>query len=301
MTYQIQCRTNNGSSLIKKAIIYPAIGLGLIGAIVTHEGLQPSDNLTRNLRNPVTVCLNMPDYAGREFIRQYRKEIIEYSKRYKVPSEFVATFLLSENYTRQRYQDWKDKLATGSRARIWDTYFAGLFGKISKTLGPTDPSLGPAQIKVSTAMSLDEKFEEGKKTRDKLENLLQDPVINIAYLAKNTSDLIHRDNRLLNATVQEIFNNPHAIAVIGSEYVRGGTSNPLSNSKPNVEGLSYAALMAITDFKELLGQGATITEIQQKGIGAYVKKQMKINPELRKRIKVPNPKKVSDYYSKLPC
>lgn len=304
MSAQNQAKNYNLFSTIKNTIIGLGVGVGILSGVAGfHQSIQPSDNISRYLRSPIGICLNMPDYAAREFVRQYRKEIIDYAKRYNMPPEMSVAIFLSENYDRKKVEDWKDWLAAGKTAKVWDTLFAR-FGKvISKRLGPTDPSLGPGQVKVSTAIKLDEKFGEARKNRDELESLLQNPSVNIEYVTKNLSELTYRKNRLGSGSQRDILNNPHLIAIVGSEHVIGGKERPLNNSQPSPEGLSYAILLTETDFKDLLGNDSIITKGQQAEIKEYVDGYLSANgmPKLKIEALKKIRKDSKDFYRELPC
>ena len=282
--------------------IAPAIaGLGFIaGLIGVNRSIQPSYNLSMHLRDPVGICLQMPDYTAREFIRQYKKEIVEASRKYDVPPELVAPVFLSENFDRRRFEDWKDWLATGKTAKFWDTSIVSWAQQLSRYFRPTNPSLGPGQIQVRTAQSLDRKFNEPVKTREELEVLLQQPIANIEYVAKSIAELLHRSNRLGNS---HAYFDPHLVSIIGTEYVKGSTQTPLEKAQPRMEGLSYAVLLSETDIQKLLKINDGIKETQRQAIRKYVEGKIAKDEKSRAKIEriIKTRKGAENYYSKLPC
>ena len=277
-----------------KVYLARLLGATLVaGAIGLYVGNQPSDNLTKHLKNPDEICLGMPDYAGRQFIRQYAENIVRHSKKYNVPPELVAAPFLSENSERQKYEDWKDRLATGDTAKIWDSYGARIGKLINNKLGYTNPSLGPGQVQVKTAMHLGKKFGKEQSTREDLEKKLLDPDTNIEYTAMAIADIIqrHRDSGKL--LKENIFDNPGIITDIAFEYVGLTKKDPSQDTKEDDRELGFNKkvgyrklrsnifFVAETDFRDLLGSDATITNKQQEAIATYIKGYIQKDPLLK--------------------
>ena len=224
-------------------------GLALGASLLAFHA--QSNNLPRYLPNQTQVISTDPDYYGKQFVSRFKDNILEYARKYDVPPEMIVAVLLSENYQRPKIEDIKDGVATSFIGDIFHS----------------NPSLGPGQVNINTASDLDKKFGREERNRNQLEEALLDPHTNIEYVTMYLSELMRRQNRLPQSNVLD---DPHLIAVIGSEYSMGPTQTSLEEARPSIEGQSFALSIAQTDFEEL-GKGFTITEQQRKSIEDYLK------------------------------
>lgn len=246
----------------------PKVVLGVFASIIggfTYL-LSPSDNLEKHLREEPKE--NAPQWDNsdviaadaREFIKEYAPVIVAAGKKYDVPAEFIAGAIVHENAGRTKLDDVKDALAF-------------------------DPSLGPGQITVSTAVAVGSHYGIKKKREELVFVLEEDPIENIEYIAMTFADGMHRPNRISqDETGVEILllSNPYLISVLTTEYIRGPTETSLygGNSsrdfaRPSDEGLQFACDIANVPSITLLGKvPERITVEQQNALRKYAKEEL---------------------------
>ncbi len=176
------------------------VGTGL-GVLVGYGTLMsiPSNNLSRHLEEAHRTNVGMGD-TNIEFLLEFKNTILQEAREHRIPAAYLAAVLLEENYDRPRWEDVKENVAT--------------------VLG-YDTTLGPGQVKISTAVKLD--CDELAITRDRQEIIdrLRDPYINIKYVARF---LAHRKAHTANARGLDnegFLHNPKQMVLVGSQYVNG--------------------------------------------------------------------------------
>ena len=239
---------------------------------LAYSSTRGSDNLSRHLDNQPVLDTTIPKSQRFplqsyqeivQFVRQYQDQIIQSSRDYKnVSPEMIVAVLIDHNYLRMRDNDWKDIIGTNAVGRIF-----------------LDPSLGPGQVKVNTAASLDKLAGIGPKDRVELERALQNPDTNIDYIARTLSDLI---KNLPKSEATNLLDHPSSVAKIGAGY-RRGTSG--ADTTSNLEGLTFAGILGNTDFGRFLGDKSTITLEQQFNMKRCVDSVVQENPSIRNELK----------------
>lgn len=269
----------------KQYSLYKRVFLALPAAILTGvltvgmPAINPSNNLSRHLRNPSPEDLENGYKRAVAFVRQYRETIIHFWQSYGiVPPEMLAATIISENQKRQAYEDLFDRLGTGNTARFWDYFIVpnvsriSFFGYKHRVFCGTDTSLGAGQVQISRAQSLNRRFNLEQRDRAELELLLTNPEKNITYLYFDLAELINRDNRMPSDGTG-FFDNPKLAGVIYTEHKRGSTSSSLQDAQPNQEGLDLIGLIAETDFRNTFGDYTTIREEQKAAMREFLKQK----------------------------
>ena len=205
---------------------------------------------TPDLSNPDKLP---PVYTA--FAEQYKPELVAASKAYNVPVEMIVGAIVEENASRTLLEDWKDKVAL-----TWNACVPFSF--------EVDPSLGIGQVNVSTAAYLGEKYWHQDTERVSIEQDLLNPKESIDYIAMTLADIMHRSNR---TTEGHIFDNPHLVSIIGTEYVRGPTNSPLASAQPTSAGTFYTWTISNIPAIRLFGEDAQITIEQQNNLRQYGK------------------------------
>lgn len=227
---------------------------------------SPSDNLEKYLREKpqeTAPTWNNADTIppdAREFIKEYAPAILAAGEKYDVPPEFIAGAIVHENAGRIKLDDLKDALAF-------------------------DPSLGPGQITVSTALAVGPHYGIKKKKEDLVLLLKDNPVENIDYIAMTFADRIHRPNRISrdeNGLDIPLLSHPYLISVLATEYVGVPTETPLYKrnpsdivAKPSDEGLQFARDIANVPSIALFGKTpGRITVDEQNALRRYAENEL---------------------------
>jgi len=211
---------------IEKAVICALlIGIGTEFYLAT-----PSRNLKRYINNP---SLSAPDISrdiGKRdvdiynFLKQYAPDIKAAAQRDGLPDIYVASFIVSENYNRNKFEDLKDVLGYNLGKNV---------------------SLGSGQVKMRTAAGLDGITE--KLSREQREiyraRLEEDPIEGINYISKYLASLKNRPNRFPNFSAEEFANDYRAMGITGSEYMIGPTDSPLDKAEINYYGANLLTIM----------------------------------------------------------
>lgn len=189
------------------------------------------------------------------FAEQYKPELVAASKTYNVPVELIIGAIVEENAKRTVFEDWKD-----TAALTWNAC-------VPLSL-EVDPSLGIGQVNVSTAGYLGEKYWHQNTEEVSIETELLNPRETIPYITMAVADIMHRPNR---ATEGHVFDNPHLVSIIGTEYVRGPTNSPLASAQPTSAGTFYTWAVSNVPAIRIFGESAQITREQQDALRQYGK------------------------------
>ena len=185
---------------------------------------QSLDALTgHDYNKDVFASLKPDDTRILEDIAAKKSHIMRAASVENLPPELIASVI----YDQQRDQSLLSNLV--------DRYFSYL----------RDQSLGEGQVKPSMAALTDGKrslsFSDTLHYRAKL---LQSST-NIEYVAKTLRFFLDRENRFPGITAEELLRNPHAMAVIASEYRKGFTRSHKDQAKPNYYG--YRVIAGLTE------------------------------------------------------
>jgi len=248
-----------------RRMLATGVVVGELAAIALYGRVAQSEILLDALKTPIadekpyqSPDLNNPDklpFVYIAFSEQYTPEIVAASKAYNVPVELIIGAIIEENANRPLLEDWKD-----ATALAWNTY--------TPLSLHVDPSLGIGQVNVSNAQYLAEKYAAQKKEPAKLQDELLNPAQSIDYVAMTLADILHRENR---KTEGHIFDNPHLVSIIGTEYVRGPTDSPLASAQPTSAGTFYTWTVSKIPAIRLFGEDAQITREQQEKLRTYGK------------------------------
>ncbi len=255
---------NTNRTLAATVVSLSAFATALYGSNSDSTLLENSLKESPSAREMHQTNFNADALAPRYvvFLQQYSPEILAASEKYDVPAVLIDAALVEENYGRHKRDDWKDSvaLAWNKTGGSWTGY-------------TIDASLGPGQVNMSTAQFLDSYFHLPSPTGVHLSEVLLDPVSNIEYVAMNLSYLTHRSNR--QPVSGTILDDPHLIAVTGTEYVRGPTHTPLAEADISMEGgASFAWCLSNIPTKKIHGIDDLITPAQQDAIRAYAKQEI---------------------------
>src|SRR3989338_5108788 len=195
--------------------------------------------------------------------QQYSPEILAAAEKYDVSPVLIDAVFVEENDDRPVKEDWKDDIALA-----WNKSLGSLMGYT------IDASLGVGQVNMSTAQFLDTKYKRPSKTREELEEALQDPVQNIDYVAMNLAYLTHRKNR--QPVSGNILDDPHLVAVIGTEYVRGPKGTPLEEAEISKEGgIPFAIAVGMIPTQEIHERGSAIIDYEsQNDIYKFARREL---------------------------
>jgi hypothetical protein len=159
-----------------------------------------------------------------QFIENARSAIIRESERNALPSLLVAAIAVDHRRQLTRYRAFTD-----------------CFGS---ALG-ADLSLGPAQIRISTAARLDgQSFSTMSATAyRRLRDLLLETNSNIAYEAKELRALLERSHRSPGISASALLNNPATMALLVTEYRSGRMPTAEENSPVGANALRTLRLL----------------------------------------------------------
>jgi len=169
---------------------------GLIGLLTTVVLSRPPNTLSQHLTNEPKIGVSVRD----AFLEEYAPTIIEESAKYdNISPELVAGVISTENFGRKYANDLNDIAAV--------------------TIGK-DASVGPMQIRASTARSLDKKVGSVKGDIGYYLDLLSsDPKANISYGMKYLSTIAQ--NAFPGKSAEWLLANPKALAYVASVYTTG--------------------------------------------------------------------------------
>jgi hypothetical protein len=170
------------------------------------------------------LFLSKPDEI--KVVQLNKQAIMNEAKNFDLPPELLAAII----YNHQR--------DLTSFRKFTDCFGSALGG---------DYSLGPAQVRISTAIQSENRHIDAitpKEFKVYRASLL-DPSLNIRYQAKELRSLLERKDRSPGITSVELINNPQAMSLLLSEY-RMGRKGSLRNSKGFGAG-SLGALRLLMD------------------------------------------------------
>jgi hypothetical protein len=163
-------------------------------------------------------------------VQQNKQAIMNEAKHFDLPPELLAAII----YNHQRDLTF---------FRIFTDCFGSALGG--------DFSLGPAQVRISTAVQSENRRLDAitpKEFKVYRASLL-DPNLNIRYQAKELRSLLERKDRSPGITSVELMNNPQVMALLLSEY-RMGRKSSLHNATGFGAG-SLGALRLLMDNESL--------------------------------------------------
>ncbi|MEJ2245191.1 MAG: hypothetical protein P8Y80_03740 [Acidobacteriota bacterium] len=163
-------------------------------------------------------------------VRQNRQAIMNEAKHFDLPPELLAAII----YNHQRDL----------------TSFRIFTDCVGSALGG-DFSLGPAQVRISTAIQSENRRLDAITPREFkfYRASLLDPTLNIRYQAKELRSLLEREDRSPGITSVELMNRPQVMSLLLSEY-RMGRKSSLRNSTGFGAG-SLGALRLLMDNENL--------------------------------------------------
>jgi hypothetical protein len=166
----------------------------------------------------------------------------------------VAAVIIEHNEGRNKIDDIKDGIGRFALNLPGDFF-------------DRNASLGPGQINVVTAYHMSRRYESLPKRINEITPLLGEPDENARYVSMYLKWLLRRDHR--KPWGEPVLDDPHSVGIAATEYRIGPSGNPLDKARPNKHGLNTVRVMARTDWKDALGEYATITPAQQQGFRNY--------------------------------
>ena len=160
-----------------------------------------------------------------DHITSYRDVIIKKSEQHDLPPAFVACALYNE----------MSRVSSFGKLRDWSASFLGY-----------DASIGDGQLRISTAMGMDNKSHNATREEKLIyRSALLDSEKNLGLVAKHLRHLLNRKNRTPNISSGDLEKNPHLMAVTYTEYAYSPSRNPLETAVPSRDGISL--LHCLTD------------------------------------------------------
>jgi hypothetical protein len=164
----------------------------------------------------LSAALCVPSLLGRatdetKFVETVRSTIIRESKTNDLPSLLVAAIAVDHRRQLTRYRAFTDCLGSALGA---------------------DLSLGPAQIRMSTAAQLDgQSFATmSASAHRKLRAKLLEANTNISYESRELRSLLERKHRSPEVSASALLGNPATMALLITEYRSGRMSTTEENS-----------------------------------------------------------------------
>jgi len=196
---------------------------GVVAGTTLNAAVPLNQVLEDSNRTLEEKLINSWETENLNFISENRNNIRQSAHNQDLPPEFLAALIYNE----------KTKESFISRTMDNVLLLAGL-----------DPTIGDAQIKISTAAMLDgnNKKLSNKEQHIKYSKLIDTPS-NIDYAAKYIRYILDRHNRFPKITSEELLNNPNAMAIVATEYNRGPSKSPVQKAKPNASGLHVVSLL----------------------------------------------------------
>lgn len=188
---------------------------------------------------PLQLAAGRTDADG--VILRRRDAIVSASRRHGLPPEMVAAII------------------HGHQPGL--TPFRRLTDCAGSALG-ADLSLGPAQIRISTAASGDGLATNPLSPADfaRYRAALLNPDTNIEYQARELRRLLERDVRFPGITGEELVRNPRAMALLMSEYRAGPQNAEAEDSRIGMTGLRDLRHMLV-DGVYVFGRGEAETAL----------------------------------------
>jgi hypothetical protein len=172
-----------------------------------------------------TPILFRKDSGEPQFIEAARSAIIRESERNDLPSLLVAAIAVDHRRQLTRYRTFTDCFGSALGANL---------------------SLGPAQIRMSTAAQLDgQSFPTMSVTAHRgLRALLLETNTNISYEARELRALLERQQRSPGISASALLNSPATMAILITEYRSGRMSTTDENSPVGANALRTLRLLS---------------------------------------------------------
>jgi hypothetical protein len=204
--------------------------------------LADSLHLTRIDAISACICMKEIFFSKQDelnVVKENKQAIMNEAERFDLPPELLAAII----YNHQRDL---------TSFRIFTDCFGSALGR--------DLSLGPAQVRISTAVqSENRRLDEITPKEFKLYRAsLLDPNLNVRYQAKELRSLLERKDRSPGITAAELMNSPQVMALLLSEY-RMGRKNSLRDSTGFGAG-SLGALQLLMDNEDLYMFGRSFSD-----------------------------------------
>lgn len=214
----------------RRMVIALGVVLGLVLVADLMRLVKPS-GLSAAACVP-TLFRNAADES--QFIDAARSEIVRESEAYDLPPLLVAAVAV-------------DHLRQLSSYRAFTDCFGSALGH--------DLSLGPAQIRMSTAAQLDgQSFSNLSATAHRrLRIKLLNPMSNISYETRELRALLERSHRAPGISATELLNSPATMALLITEYRSGRMSTAEESSPVGANALRTLRLLqdeALVQFRD---------------------------------------------------
>ena len=175
-----------------------------------------------------------PAMDDSKFVETARSTVIRESQTNDLPSLLVAAIAIDHRRQLTRYRAFTDCLGSALGA---------------------DLSLGPAQIRMSTAAQLDgQSFATMSATAHrKLRAKLLETDTNISYEARELRSLLERQHRSPGLSASALLSNPATMALLITEYRSGRMSTAEENSPVGANALRTLRLLqddALAQFRD---------------------------------------------------
>jgi hypothetical protein len=211
------------SKRVRRGRIVLALGIGLVAAFfMDFARLVKPSALSAASCTPI-LFREVQDEP--QFIETARRAIIRESERNDLPGLLVAAVAVDHRRQSTRYSAFTD-----------------CFGS---ALG-ADLSLGPAQLRMSTAAELDGQYFSTMSAaahRDLRSQLLETNA-NIAYEARELRALLERQHRSPGISASALLYSPAAMAVLVTEYRSGRMATTQENSPVGENALRTLRLLS---------------------------------------------------------
>ena len=209
-----------------------ALGIALIAALsVDLAGLVKQSGLAAASCTPI---LFRPAMGELQFIESAQSTIIRESVSNDLPSLLVAAIAIDHRRQLTRYRTFTDCLGSALGA---------------------DLSLGPAQIRLSTAAQLDgQSFTNMSATAHRgLRALLLETNSNISYQTRELRSLMERKHRSPGMSASALLSSPATMALLITEYRSGRMPTTEENSPVGANALRTLRLLqddALAQFRD---------------------------------------------------
>ena len=209
-----------------------ALGTALIGALLVDlAGLVKPSGLSAVSCTPILFRSAMDEP---QFIERARSTIIRESASNDLPSLLVAAIAVDHRRQLTRYRTFTDCVGSALGA---------------------DLSLGPAQIRLSTAAQLDgQSFTNMPATAHRgLRDLLLETNSNISYETRELRSLLERQHRSPGMTASALLRSPATMALLITEYRSGRMPTTGENSPVGANALRTLRLLrddALATFRD---------------------------------------------------
>lgn len=187
---------------------------------------------------------------GAEIVARLRGDIVEQSARYDLPPEAVAAVIHGHQESLTPFRAFTDCAGSAYGA---------------------DLSLGPAQIRISTAMEGDRIDPRSAPPRvfKAYRARLLDPAENVALQAREMRRILDRDVRYPGIASQEIIHDPSVMALLMSEYRAGRQAASNADARIGASGLRDLGHL-LESSVHVFGREAEDVAAIQRGVADYL-------------------------------